>query len=40
MLKDKTKGNLTPEEERLLENFLYDLRMIYLSHSQEGGTKP
>jgi hypothetical protein len=40
MLKEKTKGNLTPEEERLLENFLYDLRMIYLSHSQEGGTKP
>lgn len=36
MLKDKTKGNLTPEEERLLENMLYELRMSYLSKNKGG----
>jgi hypothetical protein len=30
ILKDKTKGNLTREEESLLENVLYDLRMRYV----------
>ena len=30
MLKDKTKGNLTPEEEKLIEYILYDLRMRYV----------
>jgi len=30
MLKEKTKGNLTPQEERLIENVLYDLRMRYV----------
>jgi hypothetical protein len=30
MLKEKTKGNLTPEEEKILENILYDLRMRYV----------
>ena len=30
MLKEKTKGNLTPEEERMIENILYDLRMRYV----------
>lgn len=31
MLKDKTKGNLKPEETNLLENLLYELRMQYIS---------
>lgn len=31
MLKDKTRGNLTDEEGRMLEHFLYELRMKYLS---------
>src|SRR3989338_4303292 len=31
MLKDKTKGNLSAEETNLLENLLYELRMVYLS---------
>ena len=31
MLKDKTKGNLTPEELTLLENVLYELRMQYIA---------
>lgn len=30
MLKEKTKGNLTEEEERLIEESLYMLRMRYL----------
>jgi hypothetical protein len=30
MLKDKTKGNLSKDEERLLEGLLYDLKMKYV----------
>ncbi|MCJ7749307.1 MAG: DUF1844 domain-containing protein [Desulfobacterales bacterium] len=30
MLKEKTKGNLTSDEEKVLENLLYDLRMRYV----------
>jgi hypothetical protein len=30
MLQQKTRGNLTPDEERLLEDLLYDLRMRYV----------
>ena len=30
MLEDKTRGNLTGEEERLLSQVLYDLRMNYV----------
>jgi len=30
MLKEKTKGNLTPQEERVIESVLYDLRMRYV----------
>ena len=30
MLREKTKGNLTPDEEKLFENLLYDLRMRYV----------
>jgi len=31
MLKEKTKGNLTKEEEDLLERVLYELRMQYVA---------
>ncbi len=31
VLKEKTKGNLTGEESALLENVLYELRMVYIS---------
>ncbi len=34
MLKEKTKGNLTKEEEKLLDTILYELRMIYLKVSE------
>jgi len=30
MLREKTKGNLTPDEEKLIETVLYDLRMRYV----------
>jgi len=30
ILKDKTKGNLSDDEERLLESLLYELRMRYI----------
>jgi hypothetical protein len=30
MLKEKTKGNLTSDEEKVLQNILYDLRMRYV----------
>jgi hypothetical protein len=30
MLAEKTKGNLTPKEESLLQNALYELRMAYV----------
>lgn len=37
MLKDKTKGNLNPEESKILENILYELRTKYISKSPKGG---
>ncbi len=30
MLQEKTKGNLTSEEQKLMENILFDLRMRYV----------
>jgi hypothetical protein len=30
MLREKTKGNLSPDEERVIEHVLYDLRMRYV----------
>ncbi len=35
MLQEKTKGNLTSEESRLIDNILYDLRMKYIEASKE-----
>jgi hypothetical protein len=34
LLEEKTKGNLSGEEERLLAQLLYDLRLQYVSASQ------
>jgi hypothetical protein len=34
MLRDKTNGNLTQEEERFLETLLTDLRLRYVQKSQ------
>jgi hypothetical protein len=35
MLKQKTKGNLTEAEARLIDNILYDLRMGYVNITQQ-----
>lgn len=34
MIEEKTKGNLTKEEENLLKNILYDLRIIYVKEKK------
>ena len=34
ILMEKTKGNLNAEENQLLDNMLYELRMIYLEKTQ------
>jgi Domain of unknown function (DUF1844) len=34
MLEEKTRGNLTGDEERLIEQILYDLRMRYVEQSK------
>jgi hypothetical protein len=36
VLQDKTKGNLTAEESRLLDNLLFDLRLRYLEAVKAG----
>ena len=36
MLKDKAKGNMTNEEENLIENLLTDLRLKYVSEANKG----
>lgn len=33
MLEEKTKGNLTPDEAKLLKGMLYDLRITYVKQS-------
>ena len=33
MLEEKTKGNLTVDEEKLLKGMLYDLRIAFVKHS-------
>jgi hypothetical protein len=37
MLKDKTEGRRTPEEDRVLDGVLYELRLGYVSRSGAGG---
>ena len=34
MLQEKTKGNLNGEEERILSEILYDLRVLYVQNSK------
>lgn len=35
ILKDKTEGNLSEEESKLLENLLFDLRLRYVNESKK-----
>ncbi len=41
LLQEKTKGNLTEEESKYLDNVLFDLRMNYLEElkKEEGSSK-
>lgn len=34
MLEDKTRGNLTPDEENLIKHILYDLRLRYVQKAK------
>ena len=38
LLQDKTKGNLTPEEENMMKSLLYELRMQYVNVSNQKPT--
>lgn len=38
MLQDKTKGNVTPEEAKLFDDLLYELRMRFVQ-AQQGGER-
>jgi hypothetical protein len=35
MLEEKTKGNLSDEESKLISNLLYELRTVYLDKTKE-----
>ncbi len=37
MLREKTKGNLTPEEEKFVDNLLTDLRLRFVQRSAGKG---
>lgn len=40
MLKTKTEGNRTPEEDRLFDEMLYQLRMAYVQAEQKKSGRP
>jgi hypothetical protein len=40
LLQAKTRGNLTPEEDKLLENLLLDLRLRYVQRSGAAQKPP
>jgi hypothetical protein len=40
MLKEKTKGNLTLEEQRMLENSVTELRFRYVQAAEEAAKEP
>jgi hypothetical protein len=37
MLKEKTKGNLSPDEQNLIDHLLYDLRMRFVAKAKTKG---
>ena len=39
LLEEKTKGNLTGEEERLISDVLYELRLRFVAAKKEAGKK-
>ncbi len=40
MLREKTRGNLTEAEDRLIEDLLYDLHMKYICAAKLPGCEP
>ena len=40
VLEDKTKGNLTPEEKKLLDQVLYEMRVTFVQLAGGGGAAP
>lgn len=40
VLEEKTKGNLTGEEQQVLESLLFDLRLRYVEALKTGGASP
>lgn len=40
VLEDKTKGNLSPQEKSLLDQVLYETRMIFVQLASAGGAMP
>jgi hypothetical protein len=39
MLQKKTAGNLSDDERKMLDHFLFDLRMNYVEETKKGDTK-
>lgn len=39
MLEEKTRGNLTDDERRLLDGALYELRMKYVEATRKGSSR-
>ena len=39
MLQEKTKGNLSAAEAKLVNDLLYDLRMRFVQAQQQGGRR-
>ncbi|HPM37407.1 MAG TPA: DUF1844 domain-containing protein [candidate division Zixibacteria bacterium] len=40
MIQAKTAGNLNPEEKRMLDHVLYELRLNYVDELKKGETRP
>ena len=40
MLEEKTAGNLNEEEKKLIDHYLYELRMNYVDEAKKGETEP
>jgi len=40
VLQEKTRGNVTPQEQRLLDNSLYELRMAWMELSRRSAKAP
>jgi len=36
VIEEKTKGNLNPEEAKAIEDYLFNLRMMYLEERKDG----